>query len=206
MMDMEIEQAAIQLPAQQRWIAAQALAAGDTLARAAAEAGTRKAVLEWLLDNDEEFSELLESEQALGELDEEAWNRHAERKMRQTIDRLLALNRVAAVSLAARLCGVLDALRQRGKASADDPDEEPGSVEDFLRSLGDDKLTSHGLRWQVFGGKSSQRWTIDFIKKRIQENIVVPSLEVLKNYMERTFKEWSCTSRARSADVPSSIF
>src|SRR5687767_9305162 len=66
------------LTARQRWIAAQRLAAGDSLRMAAVMANTNAAVLSLLLNEDPEFQGLIEDCRAVHQMPRDEWRARAE--------------------------------------------------------------------------------------------------------------------------------
>jgi hypothetical protein len=107
--------AADKLPTErQRWMAAQRLARGHRLVRAAAFASLPPAQLRHLLATDEDFCELVEAEREQLALSRDEWFKELELDHRQAIERALADGRVSIVGHLLRLGMALPALAGSG--------------------------------------------------------------------------------------------
>ena len=124
----------------QRWMAAQWLARGQRVVRAAAFASLPPAQLRQLLADDEDFRELVEAEREQLALPPEEWQRQMDGANRQAIERALADGRVSIVGQLLRLGLALPALaKQAGGRKVAEP---------ALRELEEDVAT------QTFGTRS----------------------------------------------------
>ena len=128
----------------QRWMAAQWLARGQRMVRAAAFASMPPAQLRQLLADDEDFRELVEAEREQVALPPEEWQREMDGANRQAIERALADGRVSIVGQLLRLGLALPALAKQagGRKVAEralrELDEDPADEYDEDEELDDE--------------------------------------------------------------------
>jgi hypothetical protein len=128
------------LTPRQRWIAAQRLAAGDTLRLAAVMANTNVAVLNLLMAADLDFAGLIEDCRAIHQMSRDAWRARAEAYARDAAERAMVDGRVSTVNLLLKTTGLLT---DTSADADDDPDASmEGRADEALAEyepLGDDK-------------------------------------------------------------------
>jgi hypothetical protein len=112
-------------PPRQRWIAAQRLAAGDTLRMAAVMANTNAAVLSLLLAEDPEFQGLIEDCRAIHAMPREEWRARAEAFARDAAERAMVDGRVSTLNLCLKATGLL-------AGAAEDDEDDPDAWMDRL--------------------------------------------------------------------------
>jgi hypothetical protein len=107
------------LSPRQRWIAAQRLAAGDSLRLAAVMANTNSAVLSLLLNEDPEFQGLIEDGRAIHAMPRDEWCARAEAFARDAAERAMVDGRVSTLNLCLKASGLLAGTAE--DAADDDP-------------------------------------------------------------------------------------
>jgi hypothetical protein len=107
------------LTPRQRWIAAQRLAAGDTLRLAAVMANTKSAVLSLLLNEDPEFQGLIEDCPVIHVMPRDEWRARAEAYARDAAERAMVDGRVSTLNLCLKATGLLATAQAEAE---DDPD------------------------------------------------------------------------------------
>jgi hypothetical protein len=124
------------LTPRQRWIAAQRLAAGDTIRMAAVMANTKAAVLSLLLGEDPEFQGLIEDCRAVHAMSRDAWRARAEAYARDAAERAMVDGRVSTLNLCLKATGLL-----AGTAEDADADEDP--VQAWMDGLSDEEWAEY---------------------------------------------------------------
>jgi hypothetical protein len=105
------------LTPRQRWIAAQRLAAGDTIRMAAVQANTTSAVLSLLHSEDPEFQGLVEDCRAVHQMPRDEWRVRAEAYARDAAERAMVDGRVSTLNLCLKATDLL------GATVEDEPDD-----------------------------------------------------------------------------------
>ena len=121
------------LTPRQRWIAAQRLAAGDTLRMAAVMANTNSAVLSLLLNEDPEFQGLIEDCRVIHAMPRDEWRARAEAYARDAAERAMVDGRVSTLNLCLKATGIL----------ANAPDDAEDDPDAWMDGLTDEELADY---------------------------------------------------------------
>jgi hypothetical protein len=124
------------LTPRQRWIAAQRLAAGDTIRMTAVMANTSSAVLSLLLNEDPEFQGLIEDCRAVHAMSRDEWRARAEAYARDAAERAMVDGRVSTLNLCLKTTGLL-------AGTSDDADEDDDPLQAWMDGLSDEEWAEY---------------------------------------------------------------